>query len=71
MVQLDHALFFRASRLVTGANVHRVKGLIFAYEQAVLLHNEGRRSHNIYHDQYEKELRQFVQENSFRKRRGA
>jgi hypothetical protein len=30
MVQLDHALILRAVRLITGANVHRVREVIFA-----------------------------------------
>jgi hypothetical protein len=35
MVRLDHELVFEARRYITGANVHRVKKMIFAYEQAV------------------------------------
>jgi hypothetical protein len=59
MVQLDHGLIWRARSVTTGANVHRVKQMIFVYEQAVLLHNDG--LHAVYQDQHEKELRQFVE----------
>jgi glucan phosphoethanolaminetransferase (alkaline phosphatase superfamily) len=65
MVQLDHALIRSARSLMTGANVHRVKQMIFVYEQAVLLHNDG--SHAAYQDQPEKELRQFVERESLRR----
>jgi hypothetical protein len=60
MVMLDHGLINRARHLITGANVHRAKALIFVYEQAVLLHNEGSPKHVIYQERYEKELRRFV-----------
>jgi hypothetical protein len=35
MVQLDHRLLHEARRLMTGANVHRLKEMIFVYVQAV------------------------------------
>ncbi len=38
MIDLDHRLLYDARRLITGENVHRMKELIFAYEQAVSLH---------------------------------
>lgn len=66
MVRLDHALIVRAGRLITGANVHRAREMIFLYEQAVLLHNKGLPLHIVYQDQYEKELRRFVEEESRR-----
>jgi hypothetical protein len=66
MVLLDHGLINRARHLITGANVHRAKGLIFVYEQAVLLHNEGSPAHAIYQERHEKELRRFVAKESGR-----
>jgi hypothetical protein len=60
MVQLDHALVRRARALITGSNVHRMKEVIFVYEQAVLLHNKGWPTHIRYQHQHETELRQFV-----------
>jgi hypothetical protein len=59
MVHLDHRLISRSQSLITGANVHRLKQMIFAYQQAVLLHNEGWPGHALYHAQYENALRQF------------
>ena len=59
MVLLDHSLINRARRLMTGANVHRVEELISAYEQAVMLHNEGSPGDVIYQGQYENDLRRF------------
>jgi hypothetical protein len=35
--------------------------MIFVYQQAVLLHNEGWPGHAFYHDQYENDLRQFIE----------
>jgi hypothetical protein len=61
MVHLDHRLIYRAQSLITGANVHRVKQMIFVYQQAVLLHNEGWPGHALYHAQYENDLRQFIE----------
>ena len=60
MVQLDHVLIFHAHRLITGANVHCAKEMIFAYKQAVILHNEKWPGHLTYQCQHEKKLRQFV-----------
>lgn len=62
MVQLDHRLLHRARQLTTGANVHRMKELIFVYKQAVLLHNGGSTAHVIYQEKFEKELRQFTKQ---------
>jgi hypothetical protein len=64
MVQLDHALIHQARRLIDGANIHRGKELIFLYEHAVLLHNEGSSGHIVYQDQFENALREFVQRES-------
>jgi hypothetical protein len=38
MVRLDHQLIQKALCSIDGANVHRLKELIFAYEQAVDTH---------------------------------
>jgi len=62
MVQLDHALIHRSRQLLTGANVHRGRELIFVYEQAVLLHNEGSPNHIVYQSQHETALRAFVRQ---------
>jgi hypothetical protein len=64
MVHLDHGLITRARSLITGANVHRVKELIFAYEHAVRLHNEKSSGHMVYQEKYEKELRRFIERES-------
>ena len=61
MIELDLTLIWRARRLTTGANVHRLKELIFVYEQAVLLHNERRAGHEQYQHSYEGNLRAFVE----------
>jgi hypothetical protein len=73
VISLDQALLNEARRLITGANVHRVKEQIFAYEQAVMLHNKGWAMHKIqsYDPTAEIELRRHVlkgkmQEFSFR-----
>ena len=58
MISLDQRLLYQASQLTTGANVHRVRGLMMAYEYAVNLHNDG--IHQIYMAQFERELREFV-----------
>src|SRR5581483_1370165 len=60
MVYLDHQLIFNARHLINGANVHRVKELIFLYEQSVLLHNIGWPALSDYDRQYECRLRMFV-----------
>jgi hypothetical protein len=58
MVELDRSLLRQAGKLITGANVHRVEGLVVAYEFAVSLHNDG--LHQVYKEQFERELREFV-----------
>jgi len=60
MVRLDHALLFRARSVTTDANVHRVKEMIFLYEQAVRLHNEGSPGHAVYQEGSEKTLLRFI-----------
>jgi hypothetical protein len=55
---LDQRLLYQASQLTTGANVHRIKELMLAYEYAVTLHNDG--IHQVYMAQFEHELRKFV-----------
>jgi hypothetical protein len=60
MVQLDLNLLFKARRLITGANVHRLKTMIFVYEEAVTLHNQGHPRHLSYQNQHELELRAYV-----------
>lgn len=65
MVALDHGLVARARSLTTDANVHRAKELIFVYEQAVAIHNEGTsKHHRVFQNQHEDELRQFVKRES-------
>ena len=63
MVELDHQLVYEARRLINGANVHRVKEMIFVYEQAVSLHNAGWPAPNLCVAAYEKKLREFVARN--------
>ena len=60
MIELDHLLIYEASRLITAANVHRLKQMIFLYEQAVLLHNKRWPAHEAYQRDYELALREFV-----------
>jgi hypothetical protein len=61
MVQLDYQLLYDARRQITGANVHRVKEMIFVYEQAVDLHNHSWGSHRTYQSQHETRLRCYVE----------
>ena len=59
-VFLDHCLIAEARKIATGANIHTIRHMIFAYEQAVALHNARRPTHEIYQIQYELALRRFV-----------
>ena len=59
-ISLDNALIAKARRLITGANVHRVKQLIFIYEQSVRLYNAGWPAHRVYQSEHEQALRNFV-----------
>jgi hypothetical protein len=60
MVKFDRQLLLTARRLATGANVHRLKQLIFAYEQAVYFHNRQWPPHMIYQSESEQRLRRYV-----------
>src|SRR5215510_13280303 len=60
MVRLDQHLLFKARRLINGANVHRLKEMIFTYEQAVDLHNRHWPTHEVYQIQSELRLRKYV-----------
>lgn len=60
MIELDQRLIFEAQRIIDATNVHRLKGMIFAYQQAVLLHNSGWPTHARYHLECEQELRQYI-----------
>ena len=62
MVQLDHQLLYQARQIITGANVHRMKEMIFAYEQAVDLHNRAWPRHETYKIKSELQLRKYVLE---------
>jgi len=60
MVHLDHQLIFDARRFMTGADVHRVKEMIFVYQQAVELHNGESVRHLKYQPEHEARLRCYV-----------
>src|SRR5262245_36803315 len=62
VVDIDLRLLHEAQRLITGANVHRMKGLIFAYELSVALHNDGFYAHRsrAYDPSAEVELRRAI-----------
>jgi hypothetical protein len=60
MVQLDARLLSDARRLIDGSNVHRLAEMVFAYEQAVNLHNNHHPDHEKYQDQFELKLRHYV-----------
>jgi len=60
MVQLDWPLLFNAGSLVDGSNVHCLAEMIFAYQQAVKLHNGHQPGHKKYQDKYELNLRRYV-----------
>jgi hypothetical protein len=61
-VSLDQRLIYDARARTSGANVHRMKELIFAYELAVSLHNDGFLEHKTpsYDPTCEIELRKAV-----------
>jgi hypothetical protein len=60
MIQLDHHLLFQARRLITSADVHRAKEMIFVYEQAVDLDNRQHPSRRVYPREHEGRLRCYV-----------
>ena len=41
MIRIDTELVHAARQLTTGANIHRIKTLIFEYEQSVAIKNAG------------------------------
>jgi hypothetical protein len=60
MVHLDHQLLWEASHLTNEENADRLKEMIFAYEQAVDLHNQRCPGHEIYRMNSELTLRRYV-----------
>ena len=62
MVQLDQQLISYARRLFHDAELHYVQVLIFAYKEAIRLHNEQSPGHQIYRMQSELRLRKYVLE---------
>jgi len=60
MVQLDEKLLFKARRFIDGADIHRIKGMISNYEQAVELHNRQWPRHESYQSHFEAALREYV-----------
>lgn len=60
MVHLDRRLLLQAERYVTGEDIHRVREMIFAYKQAVDLHNRHWSGHRKYKRRYETLLRRYV-----------
>jgi len=60
LVKFDQQLLFAARRLMSGSNVQRLKELIFAYEQAVYLHNRKWPAHIVYQSDSEQRLRRYV-----------
>ena len=61
-ISLDERLLYDARARTNGANVHQMKGLIFEYELAVSLHNDGSLAHKttVYDPTCEIELRKAV-----------
>src|SRR5262252_2035870 len=61
-ISLDQRLLYDARARTNGANVHQMKGLIFEYELAVSLHNDGFLAHKtiVYDPTCEIELRKAV-----------
>jgi hypothetical protein len=60
MVQLDLQLLFNAARLCNGANVHRLREMIYAYKQAVDLHNRNYPGYEVYQMESELRLRRYI-----------
>jgi len=60
MVSLDYQLIHQAERLLDGANVHYLMGLIYNYQLAVDLHNRKCRHFEDYPTKYERKLRDYV-----------
>ena len=60
MQQVDAQLLADVCRLINAANLDWLKGMIFAYEQAVDLHNRHCAGHEIYRIESEARLRLYV-----------
>jgi hypothetical protein len=60
MIHVDQTLLQAARRWTNGANVHRIKEMIFAYEIAVELHNRNTEGHETYQKHCELTLRRHV-----------
>ena len=59
-VHLDYQLIYEARHLMSGADVHRLREMIFAYEQTVDLHNRQWPGCQTYQRQHEVRLRSYV-----------
>jgi hypothetical protein len=60
-MEVDRQLVFAARRLITGANVHRINTLIFQYELAVAMMNDGKTgAPKLDPYEYERRLRAIV-----------
>ena len=62
MLKIDAQLLTNIRRLIDEANGHLVNEMIFAYEQAVDLHNRRWPKHEIYQIQSEMWLRSYVRQ---------
>src|ERR1043165_10263555 len=60
MMQLDAQLLLDTRRLINSVNGQRLKEMIFAYEQAVDLHNRQYPGHEVYRMRSEVRLRGYV-----------
>jgi hypothetical protein len=58
--EVDRQLLFDVRQVMSGANIHQAKTLIFAYEQAIELCNAGRVDYRHMPDHLEQQLRRFV-----------
>ena len=59
-MEVDALLLARARCCVNASNVHRLKTLMFCYEEAVVLYNSGHPRHLRYDETYEYAQREFV-----------
>ena len=60
LVHVDYQLIYEARRFITGANIHRVKQMIFVYICAVELYNQAGGFQRPDPEPYERDLRRFV-----------
>ncbi len=60
MIDLDHQLLYQAQCFMDGSNNHHLRELIFAYEQAISLHNAGWGRNTTYNRGPELQLRSFI-----------